>query len=228
MTLAVVYWLYDGRDGHRNYSAAHLNAQLPMLRRHLHTPYRVIAITDNPQGLDRSVEVFPDPVRGDGVSIPGTHPTCLRRLWNFGVDAKALGKRILALDLDGLIVRDITPIVECDDDLVVWRSPSGVIQGCGYLLKTGTYRELWEGFGFWYWAKNHGQGRYGYSDQGWINHALRGIYVPDWGDQTYIPRRPGPLPDTARIVSFDRPKPWTAEARQQFPWISDHYELKNV
>lgn len=233
--LTVAYWLYQDPAplvrGPRNYTAAHVNAQLPMLARHCPQPYRVVVITDETDGLDSSVEVFPAPIKDDGPpeSRPSRYPTCFRRLWNFSDAARALGPRILAGDLDTLYVRDLSPLLERDDDLTVWRSPTGHIAGAAYLLNTGTHSHVWDLFDFVDGPKMLDRMRQQHSDQGWLNFTLP-LSTPSWreADGVYCPPLNGrrELPETARLVSFGGPdKPWMPAALERYEWIQHHYEV---
>jgi hypothetical protein len=233
--LTVVYWLYRDPSplvrGPRNYTPAHVNAQLPMLARHCPQPYRVVCITDQTDGLDSSVEVLAPPVTSDGDESQRDrrYPTCFRRLWNFSEAARVLGPRILAGDLDTLYVRDLTPMLERDEDLVVWRAPSGIILGGAYLLRTGTHAHVWDLFDFDQGPKLLDRARLQHSDQGWLNFTLP-MSTPAWRevDGAYIPPlgRHYDLPDTARLVSFGGPyKPWMPETRERYEWIQQHYEV---
>lgn len=233
--ISVVYWLY--RDpivlvgGPRVYKPEYVNAQLPMLRRHCSVPYRVVCVTDCTDGLDSSIEVIAPPVTDDGpvVSRDPRYPRCYRRLWNFSEAARALGDRILALDIDSLIVRDIAPLVERDEDLVVWRAPpdSAIVLGAAYLLRTGTHTHIWTSFDFERSPQELLRVGRAQSDQGWLNYMLPSS-VPAWteADGMYLPPLgdPRPLPETARIVSFGTlHKPWMKRAHAEHPWIVEHY-----
>jgi hypothetical protein len=228
--ISIVYWLYADQHCERSYRAEHVNAQLPMLAKHCHVPYRIVCVTDMPAGLDPSITVIPAPVRGDG-PVPSSdkrYPRCYRRLWNFSAEAKVLGDRILSLDIDSLLCGDITPLLEREEDLVVWRNTNGIILGGAYLLSTGTHKFVWDAFDpfvspYELIAKSKQQ-----SDQGWLNCILpRNIASWTEKDGMFCPKadyRPTPLPKGTRLVSFGGPeKPWMDAAKVRFPWIKAHY-----
>lgn len=232
--LTLVYWLYSDPaplvKGPRNYTAEHVNRLLPQLRRHCPRPYTVAVITDEPDGLDSSVEVFPAPIKDDGPSSPTDrrYPTCFRRLWNFSEAAQSLGPRILAGDLDSLYVRDLGPMLERAEDLVVWRSPANIIAGAAYLLRTGTHRQVWDSFDFVESPRLLDRFRLQHSDQGWLNYSLP-LSTPAWRelDGAYCPPLGGrrDLPEHARLVSFGGPdKPWSPAAYERYEWIRETYE----
>lgn len=231
--LTVAFWLYPDpaplTRGPRNYSAAHVNAQLPMLARHM-PEHRVVVITDDTDGLDPSVEVFPSPVKDDGPDSlrDRRYPSCMRRIWNFSDAARALGSRVFFGDLDSMYVRDMRPLVERPEPLVVWRAPSGIILGGGYLLSTGTHTHVWDSLDLSTAMQTLARARLQTSDQGWLNYTLP-LSTPAWreADGAYLPGLArNDLPDTARLVSFGGPdKPWSQRAQDRFDWITRHYEV---
>ena len=85
-----------------------------MLSRHLHVPYKFYCITDDLAGLDKGVE---------GVQIWESNglKRC-RRLRIFDESMRSyFGDRILQLDIDCVIVNDITPLVNRPEPMVIWR-----------------------------------------------------------------------------------------------------------
>lgn len=231
--LTVVYWLYADPAPlrvPRNYTAAHVNAQLPMLARHM-PEHRVVVITDQTDGLDPSVEVLAPPVEDDGPVNPTVHrryPSCLRRLWNFSAAAKVLGSRILASDLDTLYVRDMRPLLDRDEPLVVWRV-HGEISGAAYLLDTGSHAHVWDLLDLATAPQILARAKLPTSDQGWLNYTLP-LSTPAWGERegAWVPPLGSrvALPESARLVSFGTEfKPWDAKAFDRFDWLGRHYEV---
>lgn len=223
--LSIVYWLYPDPDGYRRYTAEHVNAQLPMLKKHCDVPYRVVCVTDHADGIDPSVEVIPDPVRTDGAAEKRVkYPPCMRRIWNFSKEARRLGRRILSLDLDGLLCRAISPLVARDEPLVVWRNQGGRIMGGAYLLETGTHAHVWDQLDLEKSPLVLAALGFQQSDQGWLNYVLPRS-TPSWVKGLYIPQAWHPqLPADARIVSFmGDTKPWMSLARMHYSWLPEHY-----
>lgn len=234
--ITIVYWLYEdvrarARD-RRVYTAEQVNAQLPMLDRHMPGPFQVVCITDDPTHLNLRIEALEMPC-DDGPVEPDDDrfPPCFRKLWNFSKDAKRLiGGRILSLDIDSLITRRTSPIIERAEDLVVWRNRYGRILGGCYLLESGTHTEVWDDFDF---TKSPDVLKYHsleMSDQGWLNWKLPRC-IPTFGPEVWLPSLGGPrdLPESAAIVSFGQPeKPWMPAAQQRWPWIKQHYEVANA
>lgn len=234
--ITIVYWLYaDTRARAREkrvYTAEQVNAQLPMLDRHMPGSYRVVCITDDPTHLDMRIEALRMPC-DDGPVEPqdDRFPPCFRKLWNFSEEAQQLiGGRILSLDIDSLITKDTSPVIEREEDLVVWRNWYGVILGGCYLLKTGKHTKVWEDFNFFDSPELLRREHLAQSDQGWLNWMLPRC-TPSFGPEVWLPSISGSrdLPESAAIVSFSQPaKPWMPLAQARYPWIKQHYEVANA
>ena len=109
--LSVILWRWG-----RRYSVEFPNRMRRMLARHLRIQHVVYCVTDDPTGLDPEI-----------VPVPMWDPEGLgraRRLRIFDPDVQAaLGTRFLLLDIDGVIVDDLTPLVDRHEPFVLWRSP---------------------------------------------------------------------------------------------------------
>jgi hypothetical protein len=233
MDTTVTYWLWNEDEGlhhPRKYTAAHVNAQLPLLKKHMSGSYQVVCITDDPTGLDPSINAIEMPCDDGPVEASDKRwPRCYRKIWNFSFDARRLGKRILSLDVDGFPVRSLAPIVERDEDLVVWRNKRFIMGGV-YLLKTGTRTQIWHEFDFIESPRilrEHGLPE---SDQGWLTHMVPRV-TPHFGPEVYSPPLYGDtaLPETAALLSFGTSyKPWMKAAQIRHPWIAEHYEVAHA
>jgi hypothetical protein len=233
MDTTVTYWLWKPSDAltrPRTYTAEHVNAQLPLLKKHMCGSYKVVCITDDTAGLDPSIEAIEMPCDDGPVEAEDRrYPRCYRKIWNFSFEARLLGKRILSLDVDGFPVRSLAPIVERDEDLVVWRHGRQILGGV-YLLKTGTRTQVWHQFDFVDSPRILRDAGLPESDQGWLTYSLPRI-TPHFGPEVYVPPlgRDTGLPETAALVSFGTPeKPWMPAARVRHPWINDHYGVAHV
>lgn len=233
MEVSIVYWLYrDASFPARTYLAEYVNAHLPMLKRYCHVPYRVVCVTDDPTGLNPKIEAVPMPVASDGDvnSKDPRFPRCYRRLWNWSKDAKLLGERIFSLDVDSVLVNNITPLLEREENLVVWRR-ADLILGGAYLLRTGTFSHVWENFRFDTSPLELASAGRAQSDQGWLNHMLTplpegvGVWTEDDGMRLEPSMRTQRLnPEGTRIVSFGGPhKPWMKSAHQRYPWLARYW-----
>lgn len=136
--LTVVLWKWGTK-----YTAHHVNALARSLTQHLSIPHTVVCITDDPVGLDSTISTLPLPdSSGRGNA---------RRLWIFSDEAKILGERVLQLDLDMVVVADITPLVDRPDPFVVWYCEA--VGRIGFalnpsmmLMNTGVYPHIWEAY----------------------------------------------------------------------------------
>lgn len=233
--LTVACWRWMSPVGYRSVFAPEtVYALRDMVKRHLSVPHRFLCVTDRPEEL-RGVETVR--LWDDCAAIPspfGRHnPSCYRRLKLFAADAgKVFGERVVSLDLDTVIVRDITPLFDTDVDFKIWGCsdyPTQWFNGSLFLLKTGSHPEVWSRFDPETSPDiSKRAGCFG-SDQGWIRYVL-GNHVPTWGEKDgvysyrkHLAPRGGHLPENARVVCFHgKMDPWHYAA-QQVPWIRANY-----
>lgn len=112
-----------------------------MLARHLHIPFQLYCVTDDPVEIDN--------VRN--IPMPTEHADtfrCRRRAWQWSRYRFAeFGSRMLCLDLDVVIVDDITPLVDRPDRIVCWRvGYANVYSGSFQLFDTGALHGAWSAF----------------------------------------------------------------------------------
>lgn len=205
-----------------------------MIARHYHAPFRFVCITDDTTGLN-GIETFP--LWNDHADLKnpnGAHnPSCYRRLKLFSAEAKDwFGDRLVCMDLDTVIVNDITPLFTDDVDFKIWGESDFPTQqwmnGSLWMLKTGTRTKVWTQFNprmSPYVARKAGARG---SDQGWMSHIL-GKHEAMWGreDGIFSFRKHiqpiGRLPVEARMVMFHgRQDPWGPEA-QRMDWVKEHW-----
>jgi hypothetical protein len=138
------------------------------------------------------------------------------------------------MDLDTVIVGDMTPIWNRTEPFVAWgeTNPKSYYNGSMMLMTAGARAKVWQDFD----PKTsprlaYQAGKFG-SDQGWISYCL-GKGEPIWttADGVYsynvhIRTKGGPhkpLPANARIVMFHGSRdPWQAEP-QSLPWVKASY-----
>lgn len=229
--LSVVAWKYappavSGRLRTRFHSD-HVNVLRRMLARHCHVPHRLVCVTDDTQGLDPRVEAFACPPFPRIDPKDGRYPMCFRRLWNFSRDAIVLGNRIMSIDLDVVIVGDMAPIVERDEEFVGWSVPGrGFYQGGLYLLTPGSRTHVWESFDPATSPHEVEQMAYVGSDQRWMSSRLgpdearfdEGLIVHERGFE-------GSPPSGARVVQFSgagQQSPWHARNCVR-PWVARNW-----
>ncbi len=232
--LSVVCWKW-AVDGYRSsFGPEAVNTLRRMVARHYAKPHRFICVTNDAAGLDPEVEVVAD--REDFKNVPSPHggrnPSCYRRLRLFAPDAgETFGQRFVSIDLDCVIVRDMTPIWDRPEAFVIWgdTNPQTLYNGSMMLLKAGARPQVWQKFDpLTSPGKARQAGQFG-SDQAWISYCL-GKGEAKWtckdGVFSYrneIQRRGGQLPPQARIVMFHGlVDPWAREA-QRLPWVRQHW-----
>lgn len=186
-----------------------------MLARHLHREHEFVCITDDPASV-------PAGIRTERITELQDTPRCRRRLKQFdrGFACK-LGTRILSIDLDVVIVDDITPLVDRREPIVLWKvGYAGVFSGSFVMYDYHALHGLWKAFaadpdGFPHRASDERVP----SDQAMLNYWLRsnpeirpGVWTERDGFVTWFgagyeklehhgvgPNRPQ-LPDGARVV----------------------------
>lgn len=236
--ISVVCWLWPGPDPRRQYSPKHVNVLQRMLARTLSIPHRFICVSDELEGFSDNVEVIETPINarivGQFASPEGPRfPACYRRLWNFSPDAApVLGERILAIDIDLIVLQDLAPILARDEDfvgvrpLMKWGNPHRVAGGM-YLLRTASRPDVWHRFHHAPLASITAARAAGFrgSDQAWLSHCLgEGAAVWNGTAGLYSIRdlREGklPVPPDARLVQFNGPtKPWDSG----LAWVKAHW-----
>jgi hypothetical protein len=231
-----------GQAGCRTiYNASHVNIWANMMKRHYKGEHRLVCITDNP----RSIEIETFPLWNDHSKLRnpnGAHlPSCYRRLKIFSTPQQAAmgiaaGERVVSMDLDIVILRDITPMFDTHSEHTFFgwkrvssnpKKPAGY-NGSVFMFTAGKFDFLWDTFDAVESPMRTRKARQFGSDQGWISFNLDGN-GPGWtqfsGMYSYSSDiyKHG-LPPNARIVSFNgKSKPWMGAVKQHDPWIARHY-----
>lgn len=228
---SVVTWLWRPKQGYRSvFDADKVNVLFRMVRRYYQHAIRTICVTDIPRGLDKDVEVVT--AWNDYADIPSPHgahnPSCYRRLRAFDPDVGTVfGQRFAMLDIDTVIVRDITPLWERTEDFVAWgeTDPRSYYNGSMMLMTAGARAKVWTDFDPKTSPREaKAAGKFG-SDQGWISHCL-GKGEARWttADGVYsynvhLKKHPAELPADARMVMFHGGlDPWSPGA-QKLAWV---------
>ena len=236
MTVSVVCWLWSGTGtGDRSYKPQHVNTLRRAVARHLPIAHRFICVADSPRGFDPEVEVFETPMEavrvGELRTMEGRRfPSCYRRLWNFSDEARALGDRLLCIDIDLIPTGDWSALFDRTEDFVGWRPYRDWghklrFGGGIYLLTPGTRTQVWTTFRGYDSARKARDAGYRGSDQAWISFKL-GSSEPYYGRDAGIysirdlKGREHELPADARLVQFNGPtKPWTSTLE----WVREHW-----
>lgn len=232
---AVVTWKWTTPGYRSTFGPETVNTLARMVRRHYRPDVRVLCVTDEPEGIDASVEIVP--AWNDFATVPSPHgaqqPSCYRRLRAFDpAIGSVFGERFVSMDLDCVIVDDMTPVWERDEDFVIWSDtgPKTLYNGSMFLMTAGARPQVWTDFdpdsspmrsksaGFWG------------SDQGWISYRL-GPGEATWtladGVVSYanhVMTSNGRLPDGARVVFLHgRHDPWSPIVQQRHGWLREAY-----
>jgi hypothetical protein len=234
--LSVVCWKWKPYTdfGHQKFTAEHVNTLASMVARHYQKPHEVVCITDDPEGIDPRVRTVPlwDHHRHVPNPMGYGYPRCYSRLYAFSEEFKdIIPNRFVSVDLDCVIVDDMTPVWDVDDDAKFWmhalRTP--MYNGSMWLHKPGTRPQVWTDFdpdtSPELARSNNCRG----SDQGWFSYIIPGEAT--WGFEdgvynwdTHVRNRGYRLPADARIVFFcGQMNPWDEEAQLRAGWIRDHY-----
>jgi len=233
--LSVVTWKWQAKPGYRSvFTARHVNVLRNMVERHLHMPHRFICATDDPVGIDPRVEVVPLWDEIAPLSRPNNKPNCYRRLRMFSSEVIPIfGNRILSLDLDSVIVKDMTPLASRKEDFIAWgdTAKNTFYNGSMMLLTPGARQRVWDEFdprqspGITALAGIVG------SDQAWISHVL-GPKEATWGEADgiysfrnyFIRLGRTALPSNARAVFFHgKFDPWTPGVADNYPWVKENW-----
>lgn len=231
--ITVVTWLWE--EGFRDYNAAHVNVLARMVCRNIAVPCRFVCVADRGDGLESHVNWFPTPPAAQEIgrlrNPEGVRfPSCYRRLWMFSPEAAALGERLLLIDMDLVVLRELSHLFTFRAPFVGWRPLAtwGAHRRYGggiYLLTPGSRAHVWEDF--------HGQSSiqearaagFRGSDQAWLSYKL-GDKEEVWPDAVGIysirdmQNGRAPLPADACLVQFNGPqKPWNSP----LPWVADHW-----
>lgn len=233
--LTVCAYLWYDPNGKRNqtyiYDGTHAVLLRNQLKRHLTVPHRFVCISDREIPGVETVKIDMT------THVPRSR---YAKLMTFRPDiADILGPRILQLDLDTVIVRNIDAIVERDEDLVLWRNPCfGIARrrtryNTSILLyRAGTRNEIWNKFDVKTTPAEMAKWTTG-TDQAWISHMV-GEGAPYWSDKHGIynagtlqdaspTKKRVALPADARIVMFPGKRdPGLPQTQERFPWIKEH------
>lgn len=241
---AIVTWLWHGE---RDYRPEHVALLGDMIRRFCEDQYRLVCFSEM-EGDHGAFEVFPLPEATEvlqDLRTPeaGHFPTCYRRLWLFSEDAASFfsSGKVLLTDVDALVIGDLAPLFEYDEDFIGWRPPlawgtEDRFAGGMWLHRTGTRLDVWEDF----IAEPEtaiGQAKaagFRGSDQAWLSYKLTpdcpcwplgaGVHsIREWNKR----RRGGvrnPVDLSSAIcVHFNGIlKPWDEACQEKHPWVTEY------
>ena len=220
------------------YTAEHVNIFAAMVKRNLQLEHEIVCITDDAAGINKDVRVIPI---WDDLAVYGY---CYRRLKLF--DRKisgAFSNRIVSMDLDCVILKDITSLFDNNHDFMIWDSGNSSYCGSMFMFNKGTYSYLWDNFDVkdLTWSVDMGGWSVGKSDrwvhvpsvkagfrvgsdQAYISYKVGKVPVWKKQDGIYNFRKLNSLPNNAKIVFFPgKHDPTHKELYTLNPWIEEHY-----
>lgn len=237
--LTFITWKWHVPGSPRLFQSKHVNVVYGMIARWYQGPFRMVCITDDPRGLDSRIEAFPMPAEARAMltlknPTGSRFPSCYCRLWIFSRDAAQLGDRLFQLDTDAIIVGDLGPLVDRDEDFVGWTDDRFVwnkIAGGAFMLRAGALPELWEDFDPKRSPSLASSAGFQGSDQGWISYRIAADkrQIGEWRDGlvklNWTPTGADTAPAGARVVFTNGAKPpWNKDLRNQYPWIRQHWK----
>jgi hypothetical protein len=224
------------------YGALYVNRLLRMAKRHMRLPFRFICLTDDATDIDPEVEIRPIP---DAAQPQHNHLSPWRKLAIFSPDLADIQGKTLFLDLDVVIVDDLTVFFEGFDDLTIIENWTQLGRGIGnssvFLFRAGAHPDIFQHY------QNNAENislKYGneqtyFSQQiadlkYWPKHWCRSFKfhaIPPWPWRLIQTPR---LPEGCRILVFHgRPNPDAAitgafSSWRKFyrpaPWIADYWQ----
>lgn len=229
LSVVTFKWVQEGY--HTRYSSAHVNTLQRMASRHYPHPFRFFCVTDESEGIDPAIEVIPlwhD--HAEVRNIGGPHKvSCYRRLKLFSSEARGtFGERLVCLDLDVVILGDLSPLWDREEDFVINQDAQPQwYNGSMFLLTAGSRERAWTEFDpETSPSVAREESGHGGSDQAWLTHCLPGeaTWGPEDGVLSYKRhvRKTG-LSSDAKVVMFHGQfKPWGPEV-EDLDWIREHY-----
>lgn len=125
------------------YGPEYVNRLYGMVRRHLRGDFRFVCLTDDGQGVRQEVQCLPIPPLELPPGIPERGWT---KLTTFAADLHGLTGTALFLDLDVVIVGDITPLFEAPGEFLIihdWKRPWRVTGNSSvYRFRLGAHPDL--------------------------------------------------------------------------------------
>lgn len=233
--LDIVCFKWRGPPEYRSqFNHKHVAVLRNMIERHYPHPFRFHCVTDIPDHIDSRVIVHK--LWDDHASLPSPsghgNPSCYRRLKMFSTEAREMfGERLLVLDLDVVIIGDMSPVWNRPEEFLIWgdTSPRTPYNGSMVLMDAGSRSKVWETFDPVRSPRlAAASGAFG-SDQAWIAYCLGrseriwGVADGVYSFRNHILPNQGGLPKNAKIVIFHGGHdPWGPLA-QRFPWVRDNW-----
>jgi hypothetical protein len=192
------------------FTAEHVNNLYNMLKRNLQVSFELICTTDDSKGINDRIHCIDLLNKGEEWS-----KGCYRKIRAYDPALlKIMGNRFLMIDLDVVILEDITDLFLRTEDIVLWKL-QGRYNTSICLITIGTRAYVWENFNI----NNAPE-----LEQHYIDRAIPGEAVWTEEDGIYKFVDGVELPENARIIFFNgRHDPSKLELQEQYPWIREHW-----
>ena len=214
------------------FTARHVNCLRYQCKLHVRMPHRFVCITDKPEGLRCETR----PLWEDMMEFPG-RPGNFRRLRAFDGDfQRSLGDRIVCMDIDTLILGDITDLMTGPEPFKIMRGSMGrdgellnPYNGSFWRCDAGAREKFWTTFGpHAEWELNEtlrpsGKPVIG-SDQAWMAKVSpdEPTFSAEDGLHQYFTLKRYRVPAGARMIFFaGNHNPWDPRVRRTHPPLSE-------
>jgi hypothetical protein len=226
------------------YGPEYVNRLYAMVRRHLRGDFRFVCLTDRSEGVRAEVQCLPIPPLALPPGIPERGWT---KLTTLSADLHGLKGTALFLDLDVVIVDDITPFFDLPGEFLIihdWKRPWRITGNSSvYRFELGAHAEVLERFRVehesvrarlrneqaWLSEVVHAKGQLGYWPAAWCA-SYKYHCVPTWPLCYW--RTPS-IPPGARILVFhgviNPPDAIAGRSMHAWrralpaPWIAEHW-----
>ena len=144
------------------------------------------------------------------------------------------GERVVSLDLDMVIIKELDSLFDRDEDFIGWRVPGGrhprVFNGTIFMHRAATMDHVWHLFNPNKSPATAKHAGYFGTDQGWLSYLLSDSAV-GWTREDGIMgfgtdiSLTGKIPAWTRLISFHgRRKQWDDLIQRQNPWIKEYWK----
>lgn len=230
--LTVVTWLWSQPGFRTKYDSQVVITMRDMVAKYYRKPHRFVCVTDE---LIPGVETIPLGSAFSDLKNPTWEngPSCYRRLIAFRRDiSKYFGDRFVSIDLDAIIMGDLSPLWDRQEDTVLLSGTSKNVPYCGamWMMDSGSRPQVWNEFDQIDSPIITTNAGLKGSDQAWISYMLRDEAswkisddIQDFAQYDKTHRSSRIKPD-CRIMFFNgRRKPWDKDVRSIYPWIREVY-----
>jgi len=241
--LHIVLWKWtDWKNPVRaTYSAVHVNAMVKALQANVKVPHRIVCVTDDPTGLACETH----PLWSDGADLANATkrnlPSCYRRLKLYDPSTQFQmkirdGHRIMGIDLDAIIMRDITPMIESTEKFrfMGWACAGAhhpkVFNGSLQMFTAGDLDFIWSKFDPATSPAQTFKKKWLGSDQSWLSMNLVGLAgcdgftYPTVASYSVDYRKLREISKRTCIMFFNgRRKPWQVETIREDYWVSRYW-----